>query len=176
VSINNPRRIFRSSLPAKGVALVALAVSLAAIGTVLTARSRQTSGGYVAAEPDTGSVRLTAAPGEVAVVDGGTLRLGERVVRLVGVEPPPRDTSCQAATGTAIDCGAAATQSLAALVWALPVTCQTRGRDALGRAFATCEAGGTDLSRAQAAAGWGDGRVVPAQQERATSLQNRGAP
>jgi endonuclease YncB( thermonuclease family) len=164
VSINNPRRIFRSALPAKGVALVVLAVSLAAIGTVLTARSRQTNGN-VAALPDTGSARLSAPPGEVAVVDGGTLKLGDRVVRLAGIEPPPRDTPCHPATGTATDCGAAAAQALAALVWGLPVTCQTRGQDALGRAYATCEAGGTDLSRAQAAAGWGgSGKAVPAQQ------------
>jgi endonuclease YncB( thermonuclease family) len=163
VSINNPRRIFRSSLPAKGVVLVALVVSLAAIGTVLTARSRQTSGN-AAMQPDTGAIRLNASPGEVAVVDGGTLRLGEHVVRLAGIEPPPRDTPCRTGTGAGIDCGAAATQSLAALVWALPVTCLTRGQDALGRSYATCEAGGVDLSRAQAAAGWGSGAgTVPAQ-------------
>jgi endonuclease YncB( thermonuclease family) len=163
VSINNPRRIFRSSLPAKGVALVVLAVSLAAIGTVLTARSRQTSGN-VAAQLDAGSVRLTAPPGEVAVVDGGTLRLGDRVVRLAGIEPPARDAPCHVATGAEINCGAAAAQALAALVWGLPITCHTRGQDALGRAYATCEAGGTDLSRAQAAAGWGGGgEAVPAQ-------------
>jgi endonuclease YncB( thermonuclease family) len=160
VSINNPRRIFRSSLPAKGVALIALVVSLAAIGTVLTARSRQTNGN-AAMQPDTGAVRLNAPPGEVAVLDGGTLRLGDRVVRLVGIEPPPRDTPCHAATGAETDCGVAAAQALAALVWALPVTCLTRGQDALGRAYATCEAGGTDLSRAQAAAGWGGGADAP---------------
>ena len=163
MSINNPRRIFRSALPAKGVALVALAVSLAAIGTVLTARSRQTNGN-AAMQQDAGAVRLAAPPGEVAVVDGGTLRLGDRVVRLVGIEPPARDTPCHAATGAEIDCGAAAAQALATLVWALPVTCQTRGQDALGRSYATCEAGGTDLSRAQAAAGWGGGNALPAKQ------------
>ena len=37
---------------------------------------------------------LRAQPAQDAVVDGGTLRLGDRVVRLHGVEPPPRGTTC----------------------------------------------------------------------------------
>ena len=138
--------------------MIALAGSLAAIGTMLAALSRQTDSRAVAlpgaSAPDAVSARLAAPAAQVAVVDGGTLRLGERVVRLIGVEPPPRGAACPAADGAATDCATAAANALAALVWALPVTCLTHGQDELGRFYATCEAGGTDLGLASVASGW----------------------
>jgi endonuclease YncB( thermonuclease family) len=153
LSINRPRRIFRASLSLRGMALIALVGSLAATGIVVTGLSRQTSG-TTPPQPDTDSERLAAQPGQVAVVDGGTLVLRGRVVRLLGVEPPMRGATCKAANGSFVDCGAAATNALAALVRGASVGCQTRGQDELGRPFATCEATGTDLNRAQVAAGW----------------------
>ena len=153
MSINRPRRIFRSSLSLRALALVALAGSLAATGIVVTGLSRQTIG-TATPQPDTDTERLAAQPAQVAVVDGGTLVLGGRVVRLLGVDPPMRGATCKAANGSFVDCGAAATNALAALVRGSPVACLTRGQDELGRPFATCEARGTDLNRAQVAAGW----------------------
>jgi endonuclease YncB( thermonuclease family) len=153
LSINHPRRIFRSSLPLSGVALIVLVGSLAAVGIVLTALSRQTNGNATVQQGG-GSDRLDAQTSQVAVVDGGTLRLGDRVVRLLGVDPPMRGTTCKARDGSDVDCGAAATNALAALVWEMPVACVTRGHDGLGRPYGVCEAGGTDLNRAQVAAGW----------------------
>jgi len=101
---------------------------------------------------------LTAPAAEVAVVDGGTLRLRDRVVRLQGVQPPPRGASC--VTGGQ-ECGAAAANALAALVWELPVACRLTGADSQGRDYATCQARGTDLNRSVVAAGWAraDARV-----------------
>jgi endonuclease YncB( thermonuclease family) len=153
LSINHPRRIFRSSLSVRGWALIALVGSLAAAGIAITGLSRQTSG---SATPQSGAsvAGLDAQPARVAVVDGGTLLLWNRVVRLLGVDPPKRGARCKAGDGSDVDCGAAATNALAALVWELPVACILHGQDELGRPFATCEAGGTDLNRAQVAAGW----------------------
>ncbi len=153
MSINRPRRIFRSSLPFRGVALIALVGSLIGVGVVLTARSRQTSGN-APPQSDAGDHRWDAQPEQVAVVDGGTLMLRNRVVRLLGVDPPMRGSICKAADGSDIDCGAAATSALAALVWEVPVACLVHGQDELGRPYAVCEASGTDLNRAQVAAGW----------------------
>jgi endonuclease YncB( thermonuclease family) len=153
LSINNPRRIFRSSIPLRGVALIALVGSLVAVGVVLTARPRQTSGNAVPV-PGTEIDRLDALPGQAAVVDGGTLVLRNRVVRLLGVEPPPRGMLCRTTKGADIDCAAAAARALAALVWDVPVACEVHGRDEMGRPYAVCAAGGTDLSRALVAAGW----------------------
>ena len=87
------------------------------------------------------------------MVDGGTLRLRDRVVRLQGVEPPPRGTAC-GDDGAGEDCGAAATNALAALVREAPVACRVTGADGLGRPYAVCQASGTELNRAVVAAGW----------------------
>jgi endonuclease YncB( thermonuclease family) len=135
------------------VPLIVLVGSLAAVGMVLTALSRQTNGNATAQQAADSDL-LDAQPSEVAVVDGGTLRLGTRVVRLLGFDPPMRGTTCKARDGSDIDCGAAATNALAALVSGARIACVARGQDELGRPYALCDAGGTDLNRAQVAAGW----------------------
>ncbi len=149
--LNRPRRIFRpatSRLLVKGFGLFLMGTSAAATATGVIAiwphgRAPATS---TSAEPQ----QLTAAPAQVAVVDSGTLRIGERVVRLSGVEPPARGIVC----GTGQDCAAAATDALAAMVRELPVACQVTGKDAMGRPFAVCQASGTQLNHAVVAAGW----------------------
>ena len=78
------------------------------------------------------------------MIDGGTLRLRDRVVLLQGVEPPSRDTAS----------GAAAANALAALVREAPVACHVTGTDELGRPYAICRASGNELNHAIVAAGW----------------------
>ena len=97
---------------------------------------------------------LDAAPAQVAVVDAGTLRLQDHVVRLLGVDPPVRGATCRSHDGTGFDCGAAATNAVAALIRETPVACRLSGHDSFGRPYAVCEASGTDLNRAVIAAGW----------------------
>ena len=154
--ISRPRRIFRHSparLPAPGLALVLHAGGLAAGGVALAMHPWRTSE-TVASRPPPIADRLDAQPAQVAVVDGGTLRLRDHVVRLLGVEPPSRGTTCKASDGTGYDCGAAATNALAALVQQTPVACRLRGHDDMGRSYAICEASGTELNHAVIAAGW----------------------
>jgi endonuclease YncB( thermonuclease family) len=98
--------------------------------------------------------RLAADPSHVAVVDGQTLRLRDRVVRLFGIEAPDRGRACRATDGAGIDCGAAATNALADLVRQGPVDCRVSGGDAMGRSLAVCVARGTELNRALVAGGW----------------------
>jgi endonuclease YncB( thermonuclease family) len=153
LSINRPRRIFRSSLSLRAWALIALVGSLPVASIAITGLSRQTSSS-AAPQPGASIDRLEAQPAQVAVVDGSTLLLRNRVVRLLGVDPPKRGAPCKAGDGSDIDCAAAATSALAALVWEVPVACIVHGQDELGRPYAACEASGTDLNRAQVAAGW----------------------
>lgn len=89
--------------------------------------------------------------GRVRVIDGDTLRLGDRTVRLAGIDAPEGGQPC----GTvARDCGAAARQALAELVAGRPVTCRQAGHaESWGRAVAFCTAGGDDLSEAMIARG-----------------------
>jgi endonuclease YncB( thermonuclease family) len=133
--------------------MIALVALLAAAGIAINGLTRQTSGSATP-QPGTSIDELEAQPAQVAVVDGGTLVLRNRVVRLLGVDPPKRGAPCKTSDGSDVDCGAAATSALAALVWEVPVACILHGQDELGRPYATCKAGGTDLNRAQVAAGW----------------------
>jgi endonuclease YncB( thermonuclease family) len=90
----------------------------------------------------------------VAVVDGQTLRLRESVIRLHGVVAPTRGQECSGSDGTRFDCGAAASEALAALVRGHAVACRLDGRDSAGFPQGNCEAAGVSLNRAVVASGW----------------------
>jgi endonuclease YncB( thermonuclease family) len=175
VPINRPRRIFRPGVPrprGKLLAIVALAGLMVAGGVSLAMLPR--GGGGTPAVPNAlPPEELKAPPSQVAVVDGGTLRLRDRVVRLSGVEPPLRGQPC----GAGQDCGAAATNALAALVREVPVACQVNGSDAMGRPYAVCQASGRELNHAVIAAGWGhadQGQPALKRAEEAARAERRG--
>ncbi len=90
----------------------------------------------------------------VAVVDGQTLRLRETVIRLHGVVAPMRGQECRGEDGARFDCGAAASEALAALVRGHAVACRLDGRDEAGFPQGHCEAGGISLNHAVVSAGW----------------------
>ena len=145
-----PRRIFRSSMAARGSrAGVTVALWFGAIigGVALVAVGVSSNlFGSAPAGPD----RLRADPGQVAVVGGDTLRLDGQVVRLAGVEAPSRGDTCSGGR----DCGGAATSALAGLVRDRRVECRVSGHDGKGRPYAACDANGMDLSSAIVASGW----------------------
>jgi endonuclease YncB( thermonuclease family) len=153
--IDRPRRIFRHALPrtqGRGLIVVLAICLVAATGVALATLPRHSSG---SAQPAAVRAQELEAPAaDVAVVDGGTLLLRNQVVRLFGVEPPPRGTACDSVGGSGGDCGAAATNALAAMVRDVSVSCRVVGADTLGRPYAVCQASGTELNRAIVAAGW----------------------
>ncbi len=97
-----------------------------------------------------------AAPTAVRVVDGDTLRLGDRIVRLRGLEAPPRGESCRDSGGRDFDCGAGSAEALSRLVAGRGVSCRVRGRDRFGRGLGRCELAGDgpELNGALVSAGW----------------------
>lgn len=148
------RRIFRSRRvairPGRG-ALIAVAfgvfgLGLFGLGPPTTQILRSAPGGQV----------VLAAAAEVRVVDGETLRLRDRTVRLLGLGAPGRGTRCGAGDGTAgagFDCGEAAAAALARLVADRVVACHLEGRDRAGHRLGVCEARTTAAALAPAAAG-----------------------
>lgn len=102
---------------------------------------------------------LTAEASQVAVIDGDTLRLHENIVRLQGVEAPPRGRACKRADSSTFDCGAAAVAALADLVRSRTIICHLTGRDSAGFIQGMCEAGETDLNRRLVADGWARARA-----------------
>jgi endonuclease YncB( thermonuclease family) len=108
---------------------------------------------------------VSARAADIRVLDGETLRLGDRVIRLHALQVPERgQAACRDGGGRAADCGAAAAAALAALVATRDVACRIHGEDRHGRALGTCEAGGVEVNASLVAAGWAlaDGTRAPA--------------
>jgi endonuclease YncB( thermonuclease family) len=96
----------------------------------------------------------SALASEVRIVDGETLRLGDRMLRLAGLDAPERGAACADPTGRAFDCGAAAAEALSRLVNDRSVLCVVQGRDRQGRGMGMCHAGGAELNAGLVGAGW----------------------
>lgn len=150
------RRIFKPAKTPRRMGGAFAILATAATLAVLTAALRPSD--LFGSAPRTQDWR--ALPAEVAVVDGETLRLGDRVIRLFGVNTPPRGTPC----GAVSDCGAAATAELARLTRDRALECRIHGRDNFGRGLGVCRAEGVEVNASLIAAGWGsaDASAVPA--------------
>lgn len=109
-----------------------------------------------------GAIRLPtlaiALEGPARVIDGDSLVIGGRRIRILGIDAPELDQTCHDAAGQTWACGRDARQALAARVARQQVSCRVAGQDRYGRALARCATGGTDL------AGWlvHEGWAVPA--------------
>ena len=156
MAIRRPRRIFRSStLPARvpQVGRTVVTGTLGALGVAGLVAAALSTGLF--GRPAPGPRTVAAEAGQVAVVDGDTLRLSGEVVRLRGVDAPGRGDLCRGG----VDCGGAASTALAGLVRDRRVECRLAGQDTLGRPYGVCDANGTDLSRAIVASGWARARA-----------------
>lgn len=97
---------------------------------------------------------IRAANAAVRVVDGETLALDGKVLRLAGVRAPSRGQICHDVAGRDYDCGGAAAAALARLIAGRDVQCRVQGRDGMGRPLALCRAGGVDLNASLVADGF----------------------
>jgi endonuclease YncB( thermonuclease family) len=148
--VQSPRRIFRPAAkprrwrtPLLILAVISLAILASGIGLPPALM------GSAPREQD-----WSALAPEVRVVDGETLRLSDRTVRLAGVDAPDRGQDCSDAAGRWFDCGAAAAEALSRLINGRSVVCLVSGRDRFGRGLATCRAGGAELNAGLVASGW----------------------
>lgn len=90
-----------------------------------------------------GEARGALAPivGRAVVVDGDTIEIGGRTIRLQGIDAPESAQPCEDAEGVAWRCGKAATEALDRLAGGRTVSCRQDPRDAedrYGRALAMC--------------------------------------
>ncbi len=125
-----------------------------------------------------GSQDWSTPNAQIRIVDGDTLRLGDRMLRLHGVDAPERGQFCTDAQGRLYDCGTSAAAGLAELVGERGVDCRVAGRDRFGRALGACRAGNIDLNASMVMAGWAlaDTGAVPTlgQYEAAARQAQRG--
>lgn len=90
--------------------------------------------------------------GTVRVVDGDTLELNGRKLRLSGMDAPELGQTCERG-GQSYRCGEVARETLRNLA-RHDVKCQVSGRDRYGRGLAVCLGAGDDLGRALVRSGW----------------------
>ena len=88
------------------------------------------------------------------VVDGDTLEIDDRNIRLAGLDAPERAQRCEDAGGDEFACGRAATDYLRFLIGDEAATCRGQGTDRWQRLIARCRANGVDLSEAMIRRGW----------------------
>jgi len=125
--------------------------------------------------------RLTAADGaSVRVMDGDSLRIGARVVRLAGIDAVELHQSCRARDDAQWSCGLEAREALRELVARGGLACLADGRDRYDRALARCAVNGVpDVAARLVEQGWaihleigGGTRYLP--QEAAARVAARG--
>jgi len=102
-----------------------------------------------------GCTPAAAAPfyGIARAMDGDSLTVGNREVRLFGIDAPEFDQTCKRG-GQKWSCGAEAADRLAALVTGKDVRCVSMGTDQHQRTLARCTVGATDVNRVMVASGY----------------------
>ena len=83
--------------------------------------------------------------GRASVIDGDTLEIHDRRIRLWGVDAPEGRQSCDGAGGAAYRCGQAAANRLDRHLEGKVVSCFKEAADRYGRMVARCEVDGEDV-------------------------------
>lgn len=92
--------------------------------------------------------------GEVAAVDGDTLRIGSQRIRLSAMDAPELSQTCRAGNGALTLCGRDARNALSRLV-RNGARCVVETYDRYGRAVATCtNPAGIEIGREMIRMGW----------------------
>ena len=99
------------------------------------------------------SAKAETLTGSVEAIDGDTLKVGGKVVRLAGIDAPDIDQTCQF-NGQDVNCGEIARDALLDLITATDVICEIRSDDTATPPPATCTSDGFDVSGNMVYTGW----------------------
>lgn len=100
---------------------------------------------------------LTATPGlaksRIYVVDGDSIFIGEREIRLSGIDAPEYHQLCYDADGKTYLCGQKSREALIALINDT-LDCREVARDRYHRSVSICTVDGADINRQMVELGW----------------------
>lgn len=91
--------------------------------------------------------------GAARASDGDSFRMEGERIRLLDIDAPELDQTCQDASGADWRCGEAARDAMARLLASGPVECRPQDRDQYGRLLAHCDVNGRDIAAAMVASG-----------------------
>jgi endonuclease YncB( thermonuclease family) len=91
--------------------------------------------------------------GTAEVIDGDTLEVDQRRIRLFGIDAPELSQVCDR-NGASWACGEASAERLRSLIADYRVTCEGYEVDIYRRLLATCSLNGVSLNRTMVAEGW----------------------
>ena len=91
--------------------------------------------------------------GSAAVIDGDTLEIQGKRIRLFGIDAPEGTQLCYRGAESWA-CGEAAARELRGLIGTSAVSCTGHEIDQFGRLLAVCTVAGTDLGKLMVAQGW----------------------
>lgn len=97
---------------------------------------------------------FSSLAGRADVIDGDTLEIDGRRIRLLGVDAPESGQSCQDESGARYSCGRRAANALAEKIAFKTVSCEQRDLDSYGRIVAVCTVAGEDLNAWLVRQGW----------------------
>jgi endonuclease YncB( thermonuclease family) len=132
----------RRSLPLVAAILfgaeIALLLSSGAIETITERARTLVKGG--SAGPDLLLPGLETITGRARIIDGDTIEIANRRIRLYGVDAPEAGQKC-----SGFAAGAYSTRALRDLIGGRQVTCRVRDIDRYGRAVSSCTVSGEDI-------------------------------
>lgn len=94
-----------------------------------------------------------AVNGPATAIDGDSLRIYDREIRLKGIDAPEYRQTCQSADKRDLPCGREARRALADLLAGGNAKCQVSGQDRFGRDLAVCTVADRDVNAAMVRAG-----------------------
>jgi endonuclease YncB( thermonuclease family) len=100
------------------------------------------------------AVAAETIAGTASVIDGDTLEVQGKRIRLHGIDAPESAQLCQDAAGKDWRCGQRAALALSDRIARRPVSCEVKDTDRYGRSVAACSAGGESLNAWMVANGW----------------------
>lgn len=90
---------------------------------------------------------------KVRVIDGDTIELGTKIIRLYGIDAPEKNQPC-VKNKQEYNCGNASKEHLKFIISGLNVSCEKKGNGGWGRELGLCRADSEDIGRLMVKHGW----------------------